>query len=209
MYLLIKRGMDILMAGVGLVILCPFLFLIGAIIYLNDRGPIFYRAKRVGRGGNEFTMYKFRTMIANADSRGASSTTLDDVRITALGKVLRKWKLDELAQLLNVFMGSMSLVGPRPQVRWAVDKYSSKEKNLLTIRPGITDFASLAFPNEEEILKGSSDPDADYMAKIHPLKMQLSLKYLKEMSLWVDIKIILQTIKRVVNPFAKSKHENL
>ena len=126
-----------------------------------------------------------------------------------MGKVLRKWKLDELAQLLNVFMGSMSLVGPRPQVRWAVDKYSLKEKNLLTIRPGITDFASLAFPNEEEILKGSSDPDADYMAKIHPLKMQLALKYLKEMSLWVDIKIIVHTITRVVNPFTKSKYENL
>jgi lipopolysaccharide/colanic/teichoic acid biosynthesis glycosyltransferase len=209
MYFLIKRGLDILVAGVGLVILCPFLFLIGVIIYLKDRGPIFYKAKRVGKGGNEFTMYKFRTMIVNADSRGASSTSLDDVRITAVGKVLRKWKLDELTQLLNVFMGSMSLVGPRPQVRWAVDKYSSKEKNLLTIRPGITDFASLAFPNEEVILKGSSDPDADYMAKIHPLKMELSLKYLKEMSLWVDIKIIFQTIKRVVNPFTKSKHENL
>ena len=209
MYLLIKRGFDLLMAGVGLVALCPLFFLIGAIIYLNDRGPIFYRAKRVGKGGNEFTMFKFRTMVVDADFRGASSTTLDDVRINAVGKVLRKWKLDELAQLLNVFMGSMSLVGPRPQVRWAVDKYSSKEKNLLTIRPGITDFASLAFPNEEEILKGSSDPDADYMAKIHPLKMELSLKYLQEMSLWVDIKIILHTINRVVNPFAKSKYENI
>lgn len=201
--------MDILTAGVGLVVLCPLFLLIGTIIYLKDRGPIFYRAKRVGKGGNEFTMYKFRTMIVNADSRGASSTTLDDVRITAVGKILRKWKLDELTQLLNVFMGSMSLVGPRPQVRWAVDKYSSKEKTLLTIRPGITDFASLAFPNEEEILKGSSNPDADYMAKIHPLKMELSLKYLKKMSLWVDIKIILRTIKRVMNPFAKSKYENL
>jgi lipopolysaccharide/colanic/teichoic acid biosynthesis glycosyltransferase len=201
--------MDILTAGVGLVVLCPLFLLIGTIIYLKDRGPIFYRAKRVGKGGNEFTMYKFRTMLVNADSRGASSTTLDDVRITSVGKVLRKWKLDELAQLLNVFMGSMSLVGPRPQVRWAVDKYSSKEKTLLTIRPGITDFASLAFPNEEEILRGSSNPDADYMAKIHPFKMELSLKYLKKMSLWVDIKIILRTIKRVMNPFAKSKYENL
>ena len=193
------------MAGVGLVALCPLFLLIGTIIYLNDRGPIFYKAKRVGRGGNEFTMYKFRTMIVNADSRGASSTTLDDVRITSVGRVLRKWKLDELAQLLNVFMGSMSLVGPRPQVRWAVDKYSLKENTLLAIRPGITDFASLVFPNEEEILKGSSDPDADYMEKIHPLKMQLSLKYLSEMSLWVDIKIILLTINRLVNPFAKIK----
>ena len=193
------------MAGVGLVALCPLFLLIGTIIYLNDRGPIFYKAKRVGRGGNEFTMYKFRTMIVNADSRGASSTTLDDVRITSVGRVLRKWKLDELAQLLNVFLGSMSLVGPRPQVRWAVDKYSLKENTLLAIRPGITDFASLVFPNEEEILKGSSDPDADYMEKIHPLKMQLSLKYLSEMSLWVDIKIILLTINRLVNPFAKIK----
>lgn len=201
--------MDILIAGVGLVALCPFLFLIGAMIYLNDRGPVFYRAKRVGREGNEFTMYKFRTMIVHADSRGASSTTLDDVRITSVGRVLRKWKLDELAQLLNVFMGSMSLVGPRPQVRWAVDKYSSREKNLLAIRPGITDFASLAFPNEEEILKGSSDPDADYMEKIHPLKIQLSLKYLKEMSLWVDMIIILHTVSRVMNPFVKNKNENL
>ena len=96
------------MAGVGLVALCPLFILIGAIIYLNDRGPIFYKAKRVGRGGNEFTMYKFRTMIVNADSRGASSTTLDDVRITSVGRVLRKWKLDELARLLNVFLGSMS-----------------------------------------------------------------------------------------------------
>ena len=143
-------------------------------------------------------MFKFRTMVLNADKIGASSTADDDPRITPVGRFLRRYKLDELPQLFNVLNGSMSLVGPRPQVKWAVDLYSAEEKQVLTVPPGITDYASLYFPNEGEILRGSTDPDRDYMEKIHPTKMQLSLRYVRERSLLTDLKVLLWTALIVV-----------
>ena len=143
-------------------------------------------------------MLKFRTLVMNAEKLGASSTADDDPRITRLGKFLRRYKLDELPQLFNVLGGSMSLVGPRPQVQWAVDLYSAEERRVLEVPPGITDYASLHFPNEGEILKGSTDPDRDYMEKIHPRKMQLALQYVRERSLATDLKILIQTAGTVV-----------
>jgi len=134
----------------------------------------------------------------NAEKIGASSTSEDDIRITGIGRFLRKYKLDELPQLINVLKGEMSFVGPRPQVKWAVDLYTPEERKVLTVRPGITDYASVQFPNEGEILKGSADPDKDYMQKIHPEKMRLSLEYVKMQSFWIDTKIILQTIIKVI-----------
>jgi lipopolysaccharide/colanic/teichoic acid biosynthesis glycosyltransferase len=133
-------------------------------------------------------------MVVDAEKLGASSTSDDDPRITRIGKFLRKYKLDELPQLINVLKGDMSFVGPRPQVKWAVDLYTEEEKALLNVRPGITDYASLRFPNEGEILKGSKDPDKDYMEKIHPEKMRLGLEYVRNRSFWLDIKLILQTV---------------
>src|SRR5204862_5888771 len=136
---------------------------------LIDRdGPVLYGGRRAGRGGREFKMYKFRSMVTNADRIGGADTADDDPRLTKTGRFLRRHKLDELPQLINVLRGDMSLVGPRPQFKWAVDLYNGEERRLLTVRPGITDYASIRFRNESEILKGSTDPDQDYMEKIHP-----------------------------------------
>jgi lipopolysaccharide/colanic/teichoic acid biosynthesis glycosyltransferase len=143
-------------------------------------------------------MYKFRSMVLNADKVGGSSTPDDDPRITPIGKVLRRYKLDELPQLFNVVKGEMSLVGPRPQVQWAVDLYTPEQRQVLTVPPGITDYASVRFPNEGEILKGSTDPDRDYMEKIHPEKMRLSLEYVHQRSLLTDFKVIAQTFLAIL-----------
>jgi lipopolysaccharide/colanic/teichoic acid biosynthesis glycosyltransferase len=194
-----KRAFDISVSFLGLLFLSPVLFLIAAMIKKEDRGPIFYRGKRVGLNGKIFYIFKFRTMVVNAEQIGASSTADDDPRITKIGKLLRKYKLDELPQLLNVLKGEMSFVGPRPQVEWAVALYSADDRQVLTIRPGITDYASLRFPNEGEILKGSRNPDHDYMEKIHPEKMRLSLEYVRIHSFWTDMKIIFQTIVTILN----------
>jgi lipopolysaccharide/colanic/teichoic acid biosynthesis glycosyltransferase len=178
-------------------ILSPLLLWAAWRIRREDGGPVFYRGERVGLQGKPFRIFKFRTMVVDAEKIGASSTSDDDPRITRIGKILRKYKLDELPQLINVLKGDMSLVGPRPQVKWAVDRYTEEERRLLSIRPGITDYASLRFPNEGEILKGSKDPDKDYMEKIHPEKMRLSLEYLRNRSFWLDLKLILQTVAAI------------
>ena len=198
MYPATKRAFDLLSSMLGLVVLFPTLSVIAVAIKLNSAGPVFYRGTRVGLDGVLFQMYKFRTMVLNADKIGGSSTPDDDQRITRVGHFLRKYKLDELPQLINVFRGEMSLVGPRPQVKWAVDLYTPEERRILTAKPGITDYASLQFPNEGEILKGSIDPDRDYMEKIHPEKMRLSLEYIQMRSMRVDIGIIFQTLVAII-----------
>ena len=142
-------------------------------------------------------MLKFRTMVVDAEKIGASSTAEDDPRITRVGAVLRRYKLDELPQLINVFRGDMSFVGPRPQVQWAVDLYTEEERDLLSVRPGITDYASLRFSNEGEILKGSADPDEAYFELIAPEKIRLGLEYVRTRSFWVDLKLIFLTIARM------------
>jgi lipopolysaccharide/colanic/teichoic acid biosynthesis glycosyltransferase len=189
-----KRFFDLAVSAVGLLAIGPVLLWFALRIKREDGGPVFYRGERVGLHGETFRIFKFRTMVVDAEKLGASSTSDDDPRITRIGKLLRKYKLDELPQLINVLKGDMSFVGPRPQVKWAVDLYTEEERKLLSIRPGITDYASLKFPNEGEILKGSKDPDKDYMEKIHPEKMRLSLEYLRNRSFWLDIKLIFQTV---------------
>ncbi len=193
-----KRMIDFTLALAGLLILSPILILIALFIKLDSPGPVFYLSKRVGWHGKPFKMMKFRTMVVDADKMGASSTPDDDPRITRAGKLLRHYKLDELPQLFNVLRGEMSFVGPRPQVQWAVDLYTEEERRVLSVRPGITDYASLKFANEGEILKGSSHPDRDYMEKIHPEKMRLSLEYLDKQSLRTDFQILFQTIKAIL-----------
>jgi len=188
-----KRFFDLVLSTLGLLAIGPLLMWIAWRIRHEDGGPVFYRGERVGLQGRSFRIFKFRTMVVDAERIGASSTSDDDPRITRIGKFLRKCKLDELPQLINVLKGDMSFVGPRPQVKWAVDLYTEEERMLLSIRPGITDYASLKFPNEGEILKGSKDPDRDYMERIHPEKMRLSLEYVRSRSFWLDIKLILQT----------------
>ena len=191
---MLKRFFDISVSLIGLVLLSPLFLAATLWVKFGSDGPIFYRGKRVGRNNTEFEMLKFRTMVVNADKLGASSTASDDTRITAAGKFLRRCKLDELPQLLNVLKGEMSFVGPRPQVKWAVDLYSDEEKHLLDMRPGITDWASIKFRDEGAILQGSTDPDADYLRLIAPGKIRLGLLYIQKNNLGVDLKIIFATV---------------
>ncbi len=189
----LKRSFDLAAAALALILLSPLFLVIGAAIKLHDRGPIFYRGERVGVGGKRFRILKFRTMVSNAERLGGSSTPLDDPRVTPIGRMLRAVKLDELPQLLNVLTGDMSLVGPRPQVAWAVALYSEAERELLSVRPGITDYASLRFRNEAEILRGSRDPDRDYLEKIAPEKLKLGLLYVRDGSFLTDVRILVAT----------------
>jgi lipopolysaccharide/colanic/teichoic acid biosynthesis glycosyltransferase len=199
-YPMAKRTFDATLAALSLAALSPVLAVIAAAVKLDSKGPVFYRGRRVGRMGNAFEMLKFRTMVTDAEKLGGSSTPEDDPRITSVGKTLRRYKLDELPQLWNVLIGEMSFVGPRPQVQWAVDLYTPEEREVLQVRPGITDPASLQFANEAEILKGSKDPDKDYIEKIHPEKMRLSLQYVRSRSFSGDLSIIARTAGAIFKP---------
>lgn len=193
-----KRCLDLVLSAIGLVVLGPILVVLAVWIKVGSRGPVFYRGERVGRYGRRFRIFKFRTMVTDAEKLGGASTPEDDPRVTGAGRFLRKYKLDELPQLLNVIAGDMSLVGPRPQVVWAVERYTEEEKVVLGVRPGITDYASLRFRDEGEILRGSADPDKDYFEKIHPEKMRLSLEYVRKRSVWLDCKILAKTLGAVI-----------
>lgn len=198
MYPPLKRAIDIVFALSGLIILSPLLIALGVWVALSSPGGIFYSGIRIGRAGVPFRMLKFRTMLPNAKHIGASSTAADDPRVTPAGRFLRRFKLDELPQLVNVLTGQMSFVGPRPQVEWAVKLYTPEERELLAVRPGVTDFASLRFRNEGEILKGSSDPDRDYLEKIAPEKIRLGLYYVRNYSFVTDAKVVVATLLALV-----------
>ena len=200
---IMKRVFDIIFSICGLMLLSPLLISVAVVIKVNDRGPVFYRGLRVGLHGKLFRMIKFRTMVVDAEKVGGSSTSSDDPRITNVGKFLRKYKLDELPQLMNVLKGDMSIVGPRPEVKYYVDMFTEEEKAILSVRPGITDWASLWNPDEGEILKGSPDPDRDYLEKIRPEKIRFQLKYVREQSFLTDMKIIFQTLWVI---FKRDKH---
>lgn len=190
---MLKRSFDILVSVAGLFALLPFFLLVAVWIKLDSGGSVWYRGVRVGRHGRLFRIFKFRTMVVDAEKFGSSSTPEEDPRVTRVGRFLRKYKLDELPQLINVLRGEMSLVGPRPQVPWAVELYASEERALLSVRPGITDYASIRFRNEGEVLRGSLDPDKDYLEKIAPEKIRLGLEYVRNRNLWLDVKIITAT----------------
>lgn len=200
LYPIAKRTFDAALAAVGLILASPVLAAIAIAIKAGSKGPLLYKGRRVGLDGVPFEMLKFRTMVVDADKIGGSSTPEDDPRVTPIGKRLRRYKLDELPQLLNVLKGDMSFVGPRPQVQWAVDLYTPEEREILRVRPGITDEASLRFSNEAEILKGSTDPDKDYIEKIHPEKMRLSLEYVRHRSFSGDLSIIARTAGAIFKP---------
>ena len=195
---MLKRLFDLILSSIGLVIFSPVLGVIALIIKKTSLGPVFYRGVRTGRHNKDFRIYKFRSMIVDAEKTGVSSTAKNDDRITAIGKFVRATKLDELPQLINVWLGDMSFVGPRPEVRKFTDMYQGEELKLLELRPGITDYASMDNIDEGEILKDSLDPDKDYLEKIRPGKIKLQLKYYREQSLWTDIKIIWQTVWKVL-----------
>lgn len=196
---MIKRFFDIIASFSGIVVAGPLLLAVALAIKLNSPGPVFYMGERIGKNGKPFKMFKFRTMVVGADKMGGPSTASDDARLTKIGLLLKKYQLDELPQLLNVLAGRMSLVGPRPEVKMYVDMMTEEEKNtILSVRPGMTDYASLWNFHEGEILKGSKDPEKDYQELIRPKKLELQIKYVKEMSLPTDIKIILMTIARIL-----------
>jgi len=193
-----KRFFDIFFSIFGLLFLLPIIIFLAIWIKLESFGPVFYRGNRVGLHGKPFNIFKFRTMVANAEKIGGPSTAEDDVRLTKSGKFIRKYKLDEIAQLLNVFVGNMSFVGPRPEVQEYVDLYTDEEKKILELKPGITDYASIKYNNEGEILKGYSDPEKAYLELIRPGKLKLQLKYYEEKSFSTDLKILFQTFKMLV-----------
>lgn len=195
---MLKRVFDIIFSATILIALSPVFLVIAVMIKIEDGGPVFYKGIRVGKDGIDFRMLKFRTMVINADKIGGPSTAGDDPRVTKIGKTLRKYKLDELPQLVNVFSGEMSFVGPRPEVPFYVNMFTEEEKKILTVRPGITDWASLWNSDEGAILAGSLDPEKAYMEKIRPEKIRLQLKYVQERSFWVDVKILFMTMMKMV-----------
>jgi lipopolysaccharide/colanic/teichoic acid biosynthesis glycosyltransferase len=195
---MLKRAFDFVSSLLGLILVSPVLVTIAILIKKEDGGPVFYRGARVGRFGKTFRIFKFRTMVVNAEKLGGPSTADDDPRVTKMGKFIRKYKLDELPQVINVLKGEMSVVGPRPEVQMYVDMFKEEEKIILSVRPGITDWASIWNPDEGAILAGSPDPEKTYMEKIRPEKIRLQLKYVKERSFLVDIKIILETLTTVL-----------
>jgi lipopolysaccharide/colanic/teichoic acid biosynthesis glycosyltransferase len=195
-----KKFIDLICATMGIVLLSPLLVAIARAIRREDHGPVFYRGERVGLNGRPFRIFKFRTMVVNADKLGGSSTPDDDPRITRIGRKLRKCKLDELPQLFNVFLGDMSLVGPRPEVKRFTDLFTPEEMTILTVRPGITDWASLWNPDEGSLLAGAEDPDRAYLELIRPTKLKLQLNYTRHRSLLADLKIILLTLVAIIRP---------
>ncbi len=195
---MVKRLMDYLFSFFGLLVLMPVLMIVAALVRKEDGGPIFYSGTRVGRNGQAFRMHKFRTMVLNADKIGGSSSADDDPRITRIGKKLRKYKLDELPQLFNVLKGEMSFVGPRPEVPYYVNMFTEQEKRILSVKPGITDWASLWNSDEGSILAGSLDPEKIYLEQIRPEKIRLQLKYVQEHSLLTDLTIIIRTLLKIL-----------
>lgn len=193
-----KRAMDIVLSAAALCVLWPVLLLIALAIVVDDPGPVFYRQVRVGRGGKPFRIFKFRTMVVDADKKGLSITVGRDSRITRVGALLRKTKLDELAQLLNVLCGQMSFVGPRPEVPRYVELYTPYQRQVLLVRPGITDYASIAYRNENDLLAGADDPERMYIETIMPDKIELNMKYLREISPLTDVRLILRTVLAVI-----------
>jgi len=188
-----KRIFDFCAAAVGLLLLSPLFAAVAVAVKSGSRGPLLYRGLRVGRGGRQFRICKFRTMVADAERLGGSATAEDDPRMTPAGRWLRRYKLDELPQLVNVLRGEMSLVGPRPEVPKYVDMLSAEERIILNVLPGITDWASLWNSNEAAVLEGSPAPEKSYEELIRPTKLVLQLLYVRERSFWGDILILIHT----------------
>lgn len=191
---MLKRLFDFVASSVGLLILFPFFILIAVLIKFDSAGPVFYLQERVGKNGALFKLFKFRTMRVGSDKAAAITIGARDSRITGIGFWLRKFKLDELPQLINVWKGEMSLVGPRPELKKFVDLYTPTQLQVISVKPGLTDYASIQFRNENALLEGKEDPIDYYIREIMPIKLDLNLKYINGQSFWLDIKIIFQTI---------------
>jgi lipopolysaccharide/colanic/teichoic acid biosynthesis glycosyltransferase len=194
---MLKRLFDIVFSLAGLIILSPVFIIVALAVACTSKGGVFYLQERVGRNNRNFKLYKFRTMVKDSDVKGLLTIGGRDPRVTAVGYYLRKYKLDELPQLLNVLFGNMSLVGPRPEVRKYVDLYTEAQKQVLSVRPGITDYASLEYFSENEQLSRSADPEETYIKEVMPAKLALNKKYISEAGLITDLKLIFRTIARI------------
>lgn len=193
-----KRLFDILISGIGLICVSPIFLVLAIWIKIDSKGPIFYRQVRVGKNNKDFALLKFRSMYTGADKKGLITVGGHDPRVTYAGYYIRKWKLDELPQLINVFKGDMSLVGPRPEVRKYVDLYTTEQMHVLSVRPGITDMASIKYRNENELLEQADDPETYYREVIMQDKLRINLEYVKHSSLLYDLKLILKTLYVVI-----------
>jgi lipopolysaccharide/colanic/teichoic acid biosynthesis glycosyltransferase len=193
---MVKRLMDIILSFSGLLVLSPLFAVVGLLVKIDSPGPVFFRHRRIGRHFSSFYVYKFRTMVTGAEQTGSSVTVGGDKRVTRLGEILRKYKIDELPQLLNVLKGDMSLVGPRPEVKEYVDLYEADYRKLLRVRPGITDPASLRYSEEEGLLALSPNWEEDYRKRILPDKIRLSLEYVENHSVFTDLSLIMKTIRK-------------
>lgn len=190
---MVKRLFDLIVAFVGLIVLAPLFVIVGLLIRLDSPGPVFYGGDRIGREGAPFKMYKFRTMVANADRMGSALTHSGDRRITRVGRILRKWKVDEFPQLLNILRGEMSVVGPRPESPGYVEHYTPEQRRVLQVKPGMTGLTQVRFRHEEALLSHCTNLEKDYIEKIMPKKLALDLEYIANRSLFLDVKLIIQT----------------
>lgn len=196
--LFFKRCFDIAASFFGILFLLIPFAAVAVAVKCSSRGPVFFRQVRVGKNGREFRIYKFRTMVADAEKKGMQITVGGDSRVTGIGRVLRKTKVDELPQLFNVFAGQMSFVGPRPEVPHYVDMYSDYQKNVLRIKPGITELASIVYRDENDILAESEDPERTYIEEIMPKKIELNIEYMQKMNVFYDIYLIFKTFAAVL-----------
>jgi len=196
---MIKRLFDVLLSLIGLVIMCPVLLIVMFLVWKQDNKSPFYIALRSGKQKKEFKIVKLRSMVVNADKNGVDSTSSSDIRITPIGYFIRKYKLDELTQLWNVLIGDMSLVGPRPNTNSETELYTHLEKKLLSVKPGITDFSSIVFSDEGEILKDKKNPNLSYNQLIRPWKSRLGLIYIEKQSIFLDLKIIIYTVVAIIS----------
>lgn len=193
-----KRLFDIIASGLGLIVMSPLFVILAIWIKTDSKGPVFYRQTRVGRGNKDFQLYKFRSMRPDSDKLGLITVGGRDPRVTRSGYYIRKYKLDEFPQLINVFIGDMSLVGPRPEVRKYVDMYTTEQMRVLSVRPGITSLASIRYRNENDILAATDDPDRCYIEQVMPDKLAIDLEYVDRATLWNDIKLIFSTFREII-----------
>ena len=195
-----KRFFDISCSSIGLIILLPLFTVVAILIKLDSQGPVFFRQQRIGKNFRPFRIYKFRTMTTDAPKKGPQITVGGDKRVTCIGRILRKYKIDELPQLINVLKGDMSLVGPRPEVEKYVELYKEDYKHILQIRPGITDISSITYRDEEGVLMGRKDPEAYYRHVLLPEKIRLAREYIDRASFFYDLLLIFRTVHRIFYP---------
>jgi len=194
-----KRFFDFVFSFFAIVLLLPFYLVIALLIVLDSKGGVFYKQTRVGKGNSDFGLFKFRTMRKDAHKQGLLTVGGRDARITKVGYFLRKYKLDELPQFINIFFGDMSFVGPRPEVRKYVDMYNTQQLHVLDVKPGLTDYASIEYMDENDLLAQSDDPEKTYIEEIMPAKLEHNMRYIQDQGMITDLKIIFRTLSKIIS----------